>query len=90
MSLVSYPKPKRAEPTSRNLMLTLLEMKRFQREIAKLSTHELARKLGLYFQEPNLNKTISDAELKDLFIKGSLDATQAFLVYNLFQERLVK
>lgn len=40
-------------------MLTLVEMKRFKREMAKLSTHELARNLNSYFSGENLNSTIS-------------------------------
>jgi hypothetical protein len=40
-------------------MLTLVEMKRFKREMAKLNTHQLARNLTAYFIDENLNKTIS-------------------------------
>jgi ABC-type enterochelin transport system ATPase subunit len=64
---------KYAEPSTRNLALTLVEMKRHQREMAKVQTHLLANKLSNYFQEENVNKTITQSELVELYLQGSLD-----------------
>jgi hypothetical protein len=48
-------------------------MKRHQREMAKVQTHLLANKLSNYFQEENANKTITQSELVELYLQGSLD-----------------
>ena len=37
------------EPSTRNLALTLVEMKRYQREMAKVATHNFAKNLTNYF-----------------------------------------
>jgi hypothetical protein len=52
------------------------------------TTHELARNLTEHLKDPS--KTISQAELLHLYKQGSLDSTQAFLVFSLFHDRMVQ
>lgn len=70
-------------------MLTLVEMSRFKRELQRQETHNLAKNLTTYFTGENKNETISQEHLIELVHNGSLDSTQAFLIFNLFHERSV-
>ena len=59
--------------------------------MAKVTTHNFARNLSSYFlEEANRNLTISQENLMELYFNGSLDATQAFLVFNLFHDRFIE
>ena len=59
--------------------------------MAKVTGHELAKNLTTYFGDgPNANKTITQEELINLFNDGSIDQTQAFLIYELFHDRIVE